>query len=231
MALEGKPAQPVACSVPAPGPSAPRDNWLDHLRERSYVHQFSPGPIPAPVLTEILEASGRTSSPRNLQPWKFIVVSEEAGRQDLLGHCHDPGPATGAPVLLVGLGDPSAWKRAPERLAELRRGGKLEPAEEARQLEQIRRQWGTGDTARVLAIAQTYAALQQIRLVALAFDVCSFWVDDFDAEAIGEALHVPADHVVVGVLGLGFCEKKMSLPNSSWRRAVFGEAYGLPWND
>lgn len=209
--------------------SVAKDSWLEYLRERAYVEHFTPEPIPEETLEQILEAGRRTSSPWNLQPWKFIVVSTDLGRAQVLRHCHDSGPAAQAPVLLVGLGDPNAWKRAPEKLEELLRSGTLQPGDEVRHLERIRQQWGTGDAARVLAIAQTYAALQQTRLVALAFNVCSWWVHDFNATELEKTLHVPDSLVVVGVLGLGFCDRKSVVASSPWRRSVFGEAYGLPW--
>lgn len=211
--------------------SLAKENWLAHLQERAYVEQFDAEPVPRPVLEQILDSGRRTSSPWNLQPWQFIVVSSELGRARVLKHCHEPGPAAQAPSLIVGLGDPKAWKRAPERLAELMQNGTIRPGEEARHLDRIRRQWGTGDTSRVLAIAQTYAALQQVRLVALAFDVCSFWIHDFDAVRLEKDLHVPDSLVVVGILGLGFCRQKSRMTASSWKRFVFSEAYGLPWRE
>ena len=238
MAVEGKDEAQDFCGVsPALSMSSSesqtsrsREDWLAYLQDGACVLRFLSNEIPSATLDKILETSGRTPSPWTLQPWKHIVVADPATRANLLNLCDDPGPATDAPVLLVGLGDPSAWKRAPEKLAELRRNDILGPEEEVRKLARIRQQWRTGDAARVLAIAQTYAALQQTRMVALAFEVCSWWVHDFDGGAIAKTLHIPGDHIVVGVLALGFCENKHALPNASWRRAVFGEAYGLPWN-
>lgn len=211
--------------------SVGKENWLASLRERRKVERFTPDSIPEDTLEQILEAGRRSPSPWNLQPWQFIVVTSDAGRARVLEHCHEPGAAATAPVLLVGVADPKAWKRAPDRLAELMQSGSLLPSEEVRQLERIRQQWGTGDTSRVLAIAQTCAALQQIRLVALAFDVCSWWMHDFNTLELGKSLHVPDSLVAVGVLGLGFCESKGAVTPAPGRGSVFGEAYGLPWRE
>jgi nitroreductase len=206
-----------------------RQDWLAQLHVGCVVTRFKPDPIPAETLTSIVEAGCQTASPWNLQPWQFVVVTSADGRERLIQHCLDPGPVTAAPVLLVGLGDPQAWKQAPSRLNELMRCGSLAPGKQASHLERIQRQWSMGDAARVFAIAQTHAALQQICLAALAFDVCSGWVHEFDALGIARSFQVPENLVVVGVLGLGYCAEKAPLPARSLARTVFAEAYGLPW--
>jgi nitroreductase len=206
-----------------------RQDWLAQLQVGCFVTRFKPDPIPPETLQSILEAGSRTTSAWNLQPWQFIVVNSSVGRERLLFECFDPGPVTTAPVLLVGLGDPQAWKQGPSRLSELMRCGGLAPGKQASHLERIQRQWSMGDAARVFAIAQTHAALQQICLAARAFDVCSGWVHEFDALGIARSFQVPENLVVVGVLGLGYCAEKTPLPARSLARTVFAEAYGLPW--
>ncbi|MEE9234028.1 MAG: nitroreductase family protein [Candidatus Acidoferrales bacterium] len=206
-----------------------KNRWLLQLRTGCAVARFDSRPIPDQTMEEILEAGCRTTSPWNLQPWQFIVVRTEAARAELIRHCPDPGPATSAPVLMVGVGNPRAWKQAPERLAELIRNGVLPPGQDVQHLERIQRRWSVGDTARVFAIAQTYAALQQVCLAALACTVCSHWVHEFDPAAVTSALHIPEHLVVVGIVALGYCEQATPQPLASIGRSVFAEAFGLPW--
>jgi nitroreductase len=201
---------------------------LERLHDGCRVARFEPEPVPGDILEWILEAGCRTSSPWNLKPWQFIQVRSEITRAQLLRHCLDPGPAATAPVLLVGVGNPRAWKQAPERLAEMAREGGLAPGEEAVHLERIRRQWSVGDAARVFAIALTHAALQQLTAAAAVRGVCSHWVYEFDADALARVLHLPESLLVVGVLGLGYCSEPRGGAAASLERCVFGEAYGLP---
>lgn len=203
---------------------------LQKLRTNGCVTQFKPEAIPEATLARILTAGCQTPSPWNLQPWQFVVVRSEEGRARILRHCTDPGPAATAPVLLLALGDPAAWKRAPERLAELVRGGSLRPGEEAAHLEQIRRTWSAAGADRMLAVARTHAALQQLCLAALAFDVGVHWVREFDVARLARVLHVPDNLLVVGMLGLGYCAERAVLPPPALPRMVFAEAYGLPWS-
>lgn len=204
-------------------------DWLGRLLSGSYVQHFRPEPIPEEVLETVLKAACQTASPWNLQPWQFIVARSDSGRQLVLRHCAEAGPGASAPVLLVGLGDPRAWKRAPARLAELAQSGGLPPGTEHIHLERIRRQWGVGETAQVLAIAQTHAALQQLSLAALAHNVCSWWIREFDATELARALHIPSNLIVVAVVALGYCDRHAAVPGPSLARTVFAEAYGLPW--
>ena len=207
------------------------DTLLEQLRGAGCATSFRAEAIPDAVLERILEAACQTPSPWNLQPWQFVVVRSEEGRSRLLRHCASPGPARGAPVLLVALGDPAAWKQAPERLAALVAEGKLDPQEEARELDLIRRHWSASGAAHTLAVARTHAALQQLGLVALAFGVGVCWVHDLDLARLARALHIPENLVVVAMLGLGYPADRVRLPAPSLPRVVFAEAYGLPWHE
>lgn len=207
-----------------------RESWLAQLQAGTCVTHFEPRPLPADVLDRILQAGCQTALPWNLQPWQFVVVSDAAGREKLLGHCVEAGPAATAPVLLIALADPGAWKQAPARLSEMVISSSLTPGSEALHLSRIRQQWGTGDTARVFAIAQTHAALQQMRLVGLALGVSSCWIGEFDAAAIARDFHIPSNLLPVTVLGLGYCAGRAVLPRPALARSVFAEAYGLPWH-
>jgi len=193
------------------------------------VARFQHRPVPLELLEHILQAGCETQSSWNLRPWQFIVVRSEVKRDQVLRHCVESGPATTAPVLIVGLANPRAWKQAPERLAELARHGRLAADSHAAHLGRIHRQWSVGDAARVLAIAQTHGALQQICASAASHTLCAHWVNEFDAAALARTLHVPDPLVIVGVLALGFCDQPATLPSAPFSRAIFSEAYGLPW--
>jgi len=210
-------------------PQLDADLLLEMLRSNGCATQFQPDAIPESVLERILEAGCQTPSPWNLQPWQFVVVRSEAGRARVLHHCAQPGAAATAPVLLIALGDPAAWKRAPERLTELVHNGNLAAGEELAQLEQIRRQWSVSGADRLLAIARTHAAVQQLCLASTAFGVGLGWAHEFDPARLARALHIPDSLVVVAVLGLGYCAERAVLPAPSMPRMVFAEAYGLPW--
>jgi nitroreductase len=166
------------------------------LQVNGCASKFKPDAIAVDTLETILTVACHTPSPWNLQTSQFIVARTEASRSLILRHCPDPGLAATAPALVVALGDPGAWKRAPERLGEMVRLGGLKKADEAVQLERIRRLWSSSGAARLLAVARTHAAVQQLCMAALTFDVGTCWVPEFDAAALGRALNIPENLLV-----------------------------------
>lgn len=205
-----------------------RSSLLGMLGTNGCTSGFKAEPIPDELLEQVLAAACQTSSPWNLLPSQFVVVRSQAARARVLSHCPDAGSVGTAPVLLVALGDPGAWKRAPERVAEMVRAGLLEKSEEAIELERIRRLWSSTGAARILAIARTHAALQQLWLAARASEIGVCWAPEFDAGELSRALHIPESLIVVGVLGLGYCRRRVTLPGPALSRMVFCDAYGLP---
>src|SRR6185369_11980627 len=52
--------------------------FLESIRKRRTVRDFSPDPIPDEVLTLAIEAANLAPSGANMQPWKFVVVKDPA---------------------------------------------------------------------------------------------------------------------------------------------------------
>lgn len=50
--------------------------FLDEVRRRRTVREFSPRPVPAGVIEDCLRAAGTAPNGANLQPWHFVVVSD-----------------------------------------------------------------------------------------------------------------------------------------------------------
>jgi len=50
--------------------------FLEDLRRRRTVREFSPKPIPADVLADCLLAAGTAPNGANRQPWHFVVISD-----------------------------------------------------------------------------------------------------------------------------------------------------------
>ncbi len=50
---------------------------LEKMRKVRQIRQYRPDPVPAEVLTELLEIARWTGSARNTQPWHFIVIADK----------------------------------------------------------------------------------------------------------------------------------------------------------
>jgi nitroreductase len=53
------------------------------LQRRRTVRMFSPRPVPRPVIDDCLLAAGSAPSGANLQPWRFVVVSDPAVKREI----------------------------------------------------------------------------------------------------------------------------------------------------
>jgi len=51
------------------------EHFLNNIRKRRTVRDFSPRPVPESVITNAIQAAGSAPSGANMQPWHFVVIS------------------------------------------------------------------------------------------------------------------------------------------------------------
>ena len=79
----------------------------DVIEQRKTIKRFDPTvKIPRTELEEIFTLALQAPSKANLQPWRFVVVDDEAQKSRLLGSvAHNVPPCETAPVLVLVLAD------------------------------------------------------------------------------------------------------------------------------
>jgi len=82
----------------------------DAIKARKSVRSYDEKPVPSEVLERVLEAGQMAPSASNVQPWHFIVVTDQQKRVALSAGRYAKF-LKNTPVVLVGLGDREA---APE---------------------------------------------------------------------------------------------------------------------
>jgi nitroreductase len=86
-------------------------DFYDVVQKRLSVRSYKPDPVPEDVLNRVLEAGRLAPSAKNLQPWKFIVVTDPAIRQSLVPACRGQGSVGQAPVVICGCAiETQVWK-------------------------------------------------------------------------------------------------------------------------
>ncbi len=70
------------------------------IRRRRSVRAYRPDPIPADVLERVTDALRLAPSACNHQPWRFVLVTDAARREDLGRACHDQAWISEAPVIV-----------------------------------------------------------------------------------------------------------------------------------
>lgn len=78
-------------------------DFYDVVQQRRCIRAYADKPVPADVLTRILHAARLAPSARNLQPWKFVVVTDPARRRELAEAARRQMFIGTAPVVIAGV--------------------------------------------------------------------------------------------------------------------------------
>ncbi|GAB6879937.1 nitroreductase family protein [Halorubrum gandharaense] len=180
-------------------------NFSDVITERRSVHDYNDEELDRETVEAIIADATLAPSSFNLQPWEFVVVSEDDDRERLQEVAYGQPHVTDAPVVLAVLGnlDPSAHV---DRVLDdqVEKGYRTEEGAEATresvegmaaQSETERRVWSTKSTA---------LAASQLMLAARARGVASCPMGGFDPEALVEEFGVPDGYEPVMLVTLGY---------------------------
>jgi len=77
---------------------------LEAIKSVRSVSKFRPDPVPEQKVQTVLNAARLAPSAENLQPWKFIVVSDEDMKRKLAGACTNAKKLPDAPLVVVACG-------------------------------------------------------------------------------------------------------------------------------
>jgi nitroreductase len=176
---------------------------LDAIERRYACREFVSGEVPSrEELALVLEAGRVAPSAFGLEPWRFIVVPDDA-RAAVARACYDQPAATTAAALvaivaLVAALDPdSAYVRA--RFAAEKRGDDLTSIYAAY------RDHYRADTIAAWAQGQCHFAAAQMLLQATHLGVASCPLGGFDVGALARALALPTGETPALVIALGHC--------------------------
>ncbi len=81
-------------------------NVLEAIKTRRSVRAYAPRPIPPDVFHRMKQALRFAPSACNLQPWRFILVTDDHLRRQLAMLSHNQLWIAEAPVVVVGCGFP-----------------------------------------------------------------------------------------------------------------------------
>ena len=74
---------------------------LEAIKSVRSVSRFRPDPVPEQKVQAVMNAARLAVSADNIQPWKFIVVSDEDSKRKLAGACTNARRLPEAPVVVV----------------------------------------------------------------------------------------------------------------------------------
>ena len=171
---------------------------FEAIHARRTVRKFSDRQVEWDKVAQILEAGRAAPSAGNLQPWKFVVVSEKPKRRALADAALQQWWIETAPVLIVVVAD----------------------VERTKQFYGLRGE-------RLYVIQDCSAAIQNMVLAATALGVGSAWISAFEEEAVNRVLEVPSEARPQAIIALGYASEpaKEQMKNPLYN-VVFLEKYG-----
>ena len=203
------------------------------LERRATIHFKEGEEIPENILRAILQLGAQAPSGYNLQPWRFIVVRDEANRKRLQQVAYNQPKVSEAPVVIVCLGMTEEWKeRADEVFQEGAERGLGNP-EAWKQARDGAVQFVSSFSPPVWLNRHVMIAVTTMMLAAEAYGFDTAPMEGFDAAGVKREFGIPDEAEVVALLAIG----RAAAPDKAYpgrfelERIVYSERYGEAWRE
>lgn len=159
---------------------------INEIRTRRSIRDYTDKPVEDEKILQLLESARLAPSGSNTQPWHFIVVKSESGREMLAEASHKQKWMFSAPVLIVCVGDIRCRIKDDADISL----NENSPQEELKQI-----------------IRDMSISVGHMMLEAQSLGLGTCWVAWFTQENIRPLLNIPEDKYVVGILTVGYAKE------------------------
>ena len=201
------------------------------IARRATVNFKTDEEVPAEILEAILRFGAQAPSGYNFQPWRFIVVRDQANRDRLKSVAFGQPKIGQAPVVIIAIGMKEAWEETADevfREGAKRGAGNPDTVDKAKQ--------GAIDFVSSLPLnvwvnRHTMIALTTMMLVAESYGFDTAMMEGFDAAGIKREFGIPEEGEVVALLAIGRVQEpdKVYTGRFPLNRIAFSEQFGEAW--
>ena len=156
---------------------------IKQIKTRRSIRKYIDKPVEDEIILQLLESARLAPSGDNTQPWHFIVVKSELGRQKLAEVSNNQRWMLSAPVFIACVADIRSRIKGNVAIS-------LDENSPQQELKQV--------------IRDTSIAIEHIVLEANNLGLGTCWVAWFTQEDIRAVLNIPADKYVVSIITLGY---------------------------
>jgi 5,6-dimethylbenzimidazole synthase len=183
------------------------------IQSRRSSRSFSPEEVGREQIDKIISACTWAPSPLNLQPWEFIVITDQEVKAAIRAEADSAKEA-------VAEGDGPSWaakyptdflESAPVLIAVV-----YNPAKGG---------LGSYFNAPHGALMAASAGIQNMALTAAEMGLTTVWFTFFDPDAVGRALKIPENLELAGVMPFGYPAEEQKAPPRK-PALVFSQTYG-----
>lgn len=201
------------------------------LLDRRATAQYTDEEVPEEFLNAILRFGAQAPSGYNLQPWRFVVVRDEANRKRLQQAAFGQPKIGQAPVVIIAVGMKEAWR---ETADEVFREGAARGAGRPETVEQYKQQAVGFVSSMDLPMwvnRHTVYAVTTMMLVAEAYGFDTAPMEGYDAAAVKREFGIPEEGEIVSLLAIGRAKEpdKVYAGRFGLDRIAFRESFGEAW--
>lgn len=164
------------------------EDILNVIKERKSVRKYKDKTVEREKVDQLLEAGALAPTAGNCQPWKFIVIKDQAVMQELIDEAISKFNASwlskGVPLMIAVCGN---------------------PAESAARY---------GDRGRYIYVVQdTAAAIENIMLAATDMGLGTCWLGAFDELKVNDILNIEPEYRTLGIIAAGYPAEEGERPS------------------
>lgn len=160
---------------------------IDEIRDRRSIRKYKPEAVKDEDILQIIEAASLAPSGSNTQPWRFIIIKDDATKKKIAAADHNQKWMLTAPVFIVCVSDIRA------RIEKVSSKSCIEDSSQP-ELKLV---------IRDAAIAISYMLLEAQHL-----DLGTCWTAWYEQEKMRKALELPEYLYINGVITLGYSDEK-----------------------
>jgi len=187
------------------------------IRTRRSVHYFMPGtPLTEAQWRKLFELTALSPSSFNFQPWDFVVVEDEARRQELQALCWGQRQVVDSSAVIAVLGDKDPHRRDNEVLQQFKDNGYIDEDTQKAYLGAVDVVYP--DEARKIehAVGGACLAAMTLMLAAHGMGLATLPMIGFDPDGVRKFFNVPDDYIVTMLIAIGHSADK-ELPRQQRR--------------
>jgi len=188
---------------------------MEAIARRRSIRSFRPDLVPMELIEELLEAARLAPSGSNLQPWRFLVVTDAEEKKRVRALSLDQRFLEEAPVLIICYADTKAFSKeaGKARYKEFEQFGVLETLSGLFADPEVRRQMDAmpemprGQMIGA-ALAYTYIAIEHLVLMATALGLGTCWVGALGGPGeLNALLGLPDNLIPAAIIPIGYTDK------------------------
>lgn len=195
---------------------------MQAIRERRSINFFEPGKdLPDDKIRELIEIAELAPSSMNLQPWRIVVVKDDARKKALRKCAFDQPKVEEASVVLIMVADPGSLERSIETVLQSWVDlGYMKPEMVETYKGMAGGLYGTEDSLKrkFFAVKNTSIFAMNIMIAAKGLGLETHPMDGFEEDCIKKEFNIPPDKIIPMLITVGYLKAGITLLPRAYRK-------------